>query len=87
MILSIVKQYPDEMSKKRHSSGFSLPGPAIPAFRVKNSRLPPMFIKRQEAGDLVDQGRPIAKNWKTSRFSTTTPGFSTTTPANPDART
>ena len=64
MILTIVKQHPGEMSKKRHFSGFSLPGPAGAAFWVKNSGLPPMFITRQEAGDLAHQGHPLRKTGK-----------------------
>ncbi len=57
MILTIVKQHAGEMSKKRHLSGFSLLGPAGPAFSVKNSGLPPMFITRQEAAALRKTGK------------------------------
>ena len=54
MILTLVKQYPGEMSKKRHFSGFSLLGAAGWASWVKNSGLPPMSIPKQEGGDLAD---------------------------------
>ena len=33
MILTIVKQHPDKMSKKRHFSGFGLVSPPTPYFR------------------------------------------------------